>query len=431
MSLPVKIPTSQFHEWDKQISRFIWKGKKPRVKYSTLTISKEKGGMSLPNLRDYYYSPQLKTVILWCDNYYEAKWKDMERKCKDIPTQALIGDYKLMITLREHLHPLISFTLHTWFDVLKQLDLLNQLKKFRWVEHDTDFKPNGLDSRFKYWTHKGINAYCNIPKKNTLQSFQTLKDKYGLEKYDFFRYLQLRQYLSKEILKNEISPEINKIIQLTTCAHAGTSKSIVSTLYRGIAEGRGLNTTYIKERWEKELKENITNQQWDNICMSAFATSSSMYWREFCWKNLVRFFVTPKMKTYLGPSAHTCWRNCGNDVANHHHVFWSCPNIQAFWEDIQRTIQHILGLQISPTCTTLYLGNLPEEITQSDKYLLRILTTAAKKAITRKWFQADPPTLSNWLEIVEEIHMWEKLTFLLRLRRDLYITRWSKWSLFY
>ena len=83
MSLPVKIPTSQFHEWDKQISRFIWKGKKQRVKYSTLTISKEKGGMSLPNLRDYYYSPQLKTVILWCDNNYEAKWKDMERKCKD------------------------------------------------------------------------------------------------------------------------------------------------------------------------------------------------------------------------------------------------------------------------------------------------------------------------------------------------------------
>ena len=53
----------------------------------------------------------------------------------------------------------------------------------------------------------------------------------------FFRYLQLRQYLSKEILKNEISPEINEIIQLTTRAHAGTSKSIVSTLYRGIAEG--------------------------------------------------------------------------------------------------------------------------------------------------------------------------------------------------
>lgn len=73
ISLPVQVPTNQFHEWVKQISRFIWNGKKPRIKYSTLIISKEGGGMSLPNLRDYYYSAQLKTIVLWCDSGYEAK----------------------------------------------------------------------------------------------------------------------------------------------------------------------------------------------------------------------------------------------------------------------------------------------------------------------------------------------------------------------
>lgn len=67
MSLPVKIPPSQFHKWDKQISRFIWKGKKPRMRYSTLTTCKEKGGMSLPHLKDYYLAAQMKTIILWCD----------------------------------------------------------------------------------------------------------------------------------------------------------------------------------------------------------------------------------------------------------------------------------------------------------------------------------------------------------------------------
>lgn len=80
MSLPVKIPVNHFHEWDKKISRFIWKRKKPRIRHSVLTIIKEKGGMSLANLRDYYYSAQLKAVIPCCDSKYEAKWKDMERK---------------------------------------------------------------------------------------------------------------------------------------------------------------------------------------------------------------------------------------------------------------------------------------------------------------------------------------------------------------
>lgn len=68
----------------------------PRIKYSTLTISKEGGGMSLPNLRDYVHAAQLKIIVLWCDSGYEAKWKEMERECKDIPVQAMVGDHKLM-----------------------------------------------------------------------------------------------------------------------------------------------------------------------------------------------------------------------------------------------------------------------------------------------------------------------------------------------
>ena len=76
---------------------------------------------------------------------------------------------------------------------------------------------------------------------------------------------------------------------------------------------------------------------------------------------------------------------------------------------------------------SLYLGDLPEGITGNDKYLLKILTVAAKKAITRKWLQSSPPAVDNWKEIIKEIHEMERLTFLLRLRKDVYIARWSKW----
>ena len=74
---------------------------------------------------------------------------------------------------------------------------------------------------------------------------------------------------------------------------------------------------------------------------------------------------------------------------------------------------------------SLYLGDLPEGITGHNKYLLKILTVAAKKAITRKWLKPDPSTVDNWLEIVTEIHERERLTLQLRLRNDLYITRWK------
>ena len=167
--------------------------------------------MSLPNLRKYYHFAQLKYVVLWCDSGYEAKWKDMERECRGTPIKAMIGDNKLMTTLQEHLSPFVSFTLHTWFGVVKQFNLWNQVKKIRWVGHDTDFKLNGMDSRFKYWTNMGITAYCNIMEKNTLKSFQALKEKYNLENQDFFRYLQVRQYFMKEVREKETA-ESNEII---------------------------------------------------------------------------------------------------------------------------------------------------------------------------------------------------------------------------
>lgn len=37
-TLPVEVPTRQFMEWDKLISRFIWNGRKPRIKYKTLQL---------------------------------------------------------------------------------------------------------------------------------------------------------------------------------------------------------------------------------------------------------------------------------------------------------------------------------------------------------------------------------------------------------
>lgn len=430
MSLPVKIPICQFNEWNKQISRFIWNGKKPRIRFNTLTIDKARGGMSLPNLRDYYLAAQIKPVILWCDSGYDAGWKEMERKCGDIPIQAMIGDRKLATTHQEDLNPLVSFTLSIWFDVIKQLNLSTQIKKLRWVAYDTDFVPNSMDSRFKFWMNRGITAFCRLIQNNRLHSFQTIREKYNLEKQDFFRYLQLRQYFLKEMGKKEANTVPNDIIQLITQTYTIGSKSVISRLYQGIVKGRGSSTNYIREKWEKEIKERISPQQWENICENMSSTTCSSYWREFCWKNLVRFFITPKLKSHQTSLTHTCWRGCGEVDANHYHIFWACPKIDKFWENVWETIQQILDLQIPGSCLSLYLGDMPEELTRNDKYLLKIFTAAAKKAITRKWLQTDSPTVDNWLDIIKEIHEMERLTFLLRLRNDLYIGRWTKWNLY-
>ena len=61
---------------------------------------------------------------------------------------------------------------------------------------------------------------------------------------------------------------------------------------------------------------------------------------------------------------------------------------------------------------------------------MKILIVASKKAITRKWLQPDPPTREDWLRIVQEIHLMENLTYMLRLQKDKFEKNWRKWDHF-
>ena len=126
----------------------------------------------------------------------------------------------------------------------------------------------------------------------------------------------------------------------------------------------------------------ISEDEWLNICKVAMSTSSSGLWREFSWKNTVRFFISPyiKSKQFVDLEKARCWRNCGNNCAGHSHVFWDCVKIVPFWTKVIEEINNITKLDLRRDFTTIYLGNLPQELKKSDKYLLSILLAGAKKS---------------------------------------------------
>ena len=56
-------------------------------------------------------------------------------------------------------------------------------------------------------------------------------------------------------------------------------------------------------------------------------------------------------------------------------------------------------------------------------YLFKILSLVAKKAITRSWLRNDPPGLSHWLDIVEEIRSMEQMTNSIQIKTEQYTVR--------
>lgn len=113
LSLPVHISKDQFCKWDKFISRFVWGRKRPRIRYTTLQLPQNKGGLALPHLKEYFHAAQLRQLICWCDTEYVARWKDIEIDIHKTPIQANIGEREIPVGLRgEHnLDPVISLLL--------------------------------------------------------------------------------------------------------------------------------------------------------------------------------------------------------------------------------------------------------------------------------------------------------------------------------
>lgn len=91
----------------------------------------------------------------------------------------------------------------------------------------------------------------------------------------------------------------------------------------------------------------------------------------------------------------------------------------------------ILSYELPKTCTVLYLGNVNRRnIHDKDWYLIKILLEASKKAITRKLHKEEPPTQRNWLEIIDEMYVMERLTHIIRLQQTIWEDRWEKWTLY-
>lgn len=167
-TLPIIVTQNQLTKWNKMISRFIWRGRRPWVQYKTLQLPKEKGGWGLPSLKNYYISAQIRALLYWCDPSHKAQWKDIEgRRISDVHIQAILPDKNLQRYIDRLKNPGVGSALRVWKNVIKKHKLEEEIKILSWSAYDSDFTPNLLDDRFKLWIKKkALHPYLVYRKMN-------------------------------------------------------------------------------------------------------------------------------------------------------------------------------------------------------------------------------------------------------------------------
>lgn len=79
---------------------------------------------------------------------------------------------------------------------------------------------------------------------------------------------------------------------------------------------------------------------------------------------------------------------------------------------------------------TLCLGLKPDIVKGPDNKYLHKISTSEQKSYHKEWLIKNPPTIEDWIKVVQDIFKMEKLTFILRQEDDTFQRHWENWIRF-
>ena len=194
--LPLAPPVGHREKLQTFVSRYVWKGKRPRVKMSILQRHKLSGGLGFPNFQFYFWSSTLRPVHTWLNPSAQVASRFLEENLvKPHRLQDLIYSNIPIKTCKSKFGSLISHLVATWRTVVSHSSTHLKFHPHLPLFNNFSLCLGGQLISFPQWSDKVINTLSDITSENTLRSFQDLKSHFNLPGTSFFFYLQLRSAL--------------------------------------------------------------------------------------------------------------------------------------------------------------------------------------------------------------------------------------------
>ncbi|CAI5780611.1 Hypothetical predicted protein [Podarcis lilfordi] len=319
-----------FKRWQKDISKFVWQGKKPRIKFKILTDAKEIGGFALPDLKLYYES----AAFCWLKEWLlleNTDILDLEGFNNVFGWHAYLWYDKVKAHKAFRNHIVRKALFNVW---LRYKDLLEN-KTPRWLSpmEAKALKKLNMEVKWpKYWEILEQDG-----DRLKLQSFEKLKNKVR----DWLHYYQIMEAFKLD-RKNGFQVERSKLETELLEPKTKNLSRMYNLLLKWNTQDETVKSAMIK--WAQDIGHNIMFADWEQLWTTGMKFTACNALRENVMKMIYRWYITPVKlaKIYHLPD-NKCWK-CKETEGTFFHLWWTCPKIKAFWEMIYNELKRYLNI---------------------------------------------------------------------------------------
>ncbi len=383
--IPSKPPPDWFRSLDSSISKFLWKGKPPRISLKTLQKTKDKGGLDLPNFYHYFLANRLQHISGWLKHtLLDEPWLDVEQAlCNNIE----ISDLPFISSIsKRHVcfkSISISSSLTAWWEFLKMTESSLIPCKRTPIWNNPDILLNNNMINFTDWSCKGIKYLEHIFEGTDFIPFDKLIKQYGINKNRFLEYQQIKSIVKRKFKSNHINlqipPSVSDFLNLKT-------PKLMSKIYRALSKiDESVSLPIAK--WEADLSVNWDHNFWSQICLKTFELIRNPGLQLIQYKILHRVHYTGHRMFRMGFTASNNCSHCkGNTPDNYIHALWFCPPVQRYWYRICEDLSKCLKCSIPASPLVCLLGDL-DGVTTEDNTIHMAFTALciAKKTVLMNW----------------------------------------------
>ena len=403
--LPLPPPIDYWKKVHSLVSRFIWGGKRPRVKLTTLQRDKTEGGLSVPNFKYYFWSFVLRPLTDWLNPNSDPCWKPIEKNlASSHRLEDLIYSTVPLKRAKLRLGPIMSFLLSTWIIAEKESKSTCKWHRNSPLFHNYSLLTGGVPFSSPDWSSRGIHVLADVYNENGLRDFNDLRLSYQLPGSSLFLYFQLRSSMKAYGVPWNSPPTAHPLHSILY--NKGRKRGLVSRIYSLIRDA-SYKILPIVHVWSNEMKHYIGGDSlnWEKIWSSIVFASKNPNHQQIHFNYIHRTYLTPRRNFFMKRLSSPNCTLCSDGLAGSYlHMYWECKDVKLFWGEVCSTLSNVLEVTVPCSPIVLLLNDTTSlKLACWKRRILLTGITAAKKMLALRWKPPHTVTKPHWINTYIDI----------------------------